>query len=61
MHSPTIEALLDIGQIAQAVALPCDAARVLLDLREQRPVAQYRGKSLWLRDSLDAVLTERTV
>lgn len=56
MNSPTVEALLDIKQIAEAVALPADAARVLLDVRRQRPAAQYRGKLLWLRDSLDALI-----
>lgn len=61
MHSATVEALLDIGQIAQEAELPPDAARVLLDLRDQRPAASYRGKPLWLRDSVDAILAERPV
>ena len=60
MYTPTVEALLDIDQIAEAVGLPADATRVLLDMHEQRQAATYRGKPLWLRDALDAVLAEHT-
>lgn len=56
MHGLTLEPLLDIGQIAEAAQLPADAARILLQLHDQRPAASHRGKSLWLRDSVDVIL-----
>ena len=59
MNNLPTEALLDIRQIAEAVSLPVDAARTLLDFCEERPAAHYRGRRLWLRDSLDALLAER--
>jgi hypothetical protein len=58
MTGPTLEALLDIEQIAEATQLPTGAARLLLDINRQPPAGSYRGKALWLRDSLDAVLAE---
>lgn len=58
MNGYTTEALLDIDQIADALQMPAQPARVLLDLYNQPPDATYRGKPLWLRDALDAVLEE---
>lgn len=56
MIEATPEALLDITQIADALEMPQSAARILLDIRSQAPAATYRGRSLWMRDSLDAAM-----
>lgn len=49
-------ALLDIYQIADAVGLPVDATRILLELRRQPPAGDYRGRPLWLRESIDVLI-----
>lgn len=56
MTRPTVEALLDLQQIAEAVGLPADATRVLLELRRQHPAGDYRGKPLWVREAIDVLL-----
>ena len=55
----TTEALLDISQIAAALEMPEGAARMLLDIRSQPPAATYRGRLLWMRDSVDAAMEWR--
>lgn len=56
MSTQTTEALLDIDQITDALGMPEGAARMLLEIHNQPPAATHRGRPLWLRDSLDAVI-----
>ena len=60
MITATTEALLDITQIAEALDMPTGAAHILLDIRSQSPAATYRGKPLWMRESLDAAMERDT-
>jgi len=61
MQYDSPEGLLDINQIADAVGLPRDATRAMLDLCDLRPAAKYKTRDLWFRNALDALLEERAV
>lgn len=53
---PPPQVLIDITQVAEAAGLPVDAALVLLEMHGQQPAAKYRGRPLWLSDSVHALL-----
>jgi hypothetical protein len=49
--------LVDLDQIAQTLGVSPVRARALLAVRGEQPVATYRGRPLWLSDTIhDAAL-----
>lgn len=58
MKAPTVEAVLDINQIAKAARLSPAEARTLMELRQVHPVVVYSGRPLWFADTVHDILEE---
>jgi len=52
----TPAALVGIEEVATALGIAPDAARIYLQIQNDAPVAIYKGRELWLSDTLHDVL-----
>ena len=59
MPALDLAALVDIDMAAEQLGMPAALAREYFDNRYDYPVATYRGRPLWLSETVHDALTER--